>query len=169
MAATAQVEADGRSGWWPRDGRGDGSATGGSEAAVTAAGGRTTTGGATKPTTARRPDPRRRRRCRVEEATTATGGRRRTAARTGAPEGEKKRYCCSSAAASDSIYGFGAKGDAAPRSKIDAPRGSAALNRGWWAGSTTTVALIPCHDMEEKERMNCQDVLDSPKWGIYST
>ena len=38
----------------------------------------------------------------------------------------KKRYCCSSAAASDSIYGFGAKGDAAPRSKIDAPGGSAA-------------------------------------------
>jgi hypothetical protein len=47
--------------------------------------------------------------------------------------------------------GLGLDGDAAPRSKIDAPRGSATLNRGWWTGSRTTVALIPCYDIEEEE------------------
>jgi hypothetical protein len=48
--------------------------------------------------------------------------------------------------------GLGLDGDVAPRSKIDAPRGSAALNRGWWAGSRTTVALIPCYEWKREEQ-----------------
>jgi hypothetical protein len=127
MAATAQVEADGRSGWWPRDGRGDGSATGGSEAAVTAAGGRTTTGGATKPTTARRPDPRRRRRCRVEDDADGDGSGREA---TDPVMGEKNGYVC---CCFDSIYdlGLGLGGDAAPRSKTKLPGAAQRDEEGW--------------------------------------
>ena len=92
----------------------------------------------------------------MEEATTATGGRRRTAARTGAPEGEKKRYCCSSAAASDSIYGFGAKGDAPPGGKIDPPGDGAADLTRVAAGSH----LELCYHVtgEKRKGVNWSDV-----------
>ena len=41
--------------------------------------------------------------------------------------------------------------------------------RGWRRRIGEPKAVIPCYDMEEKERMNWSVILDSPKWGIYST
>ena len=76
-------------------------------------------------TTVRQPDPRPAdpgRRCRRRRERTGGDGSR---------HGENKKMGTSAAAASIYDLGLGVEGDAAPRSKIDAPRGSAALNRGW--------------------------------------
>ena len=56
---------------------------------------------------------------------------------------------------------------AAPRSKIDAPRGSAATRV-----AAPDLNLELCYHVtvgEGKKRVNYLIVLDSPKWGIYST
>ena len=63
--------------------------------------------------------------------------------------------------------GLGIEGDAAPRSKIDAPRGRAAVNRGLRTGSKKPGALIPCYGGGEYGELNCPYVLIEAQRATY--
>ena len=72
------------------------------------------------------------------------------AATAGAPDPRRWQWrsccCCCYELLKKTDLGLGVEGDAAPRSKIDAPRGSAAVERRVVAGFKKPGAVIPCHE-----------------------